>query len=138
MNKFGDTSKERLETCNWRLQDIHNHAIGSAPYDYGIACGYRSDEQQQKEYDEGDSNAKPGESAHNMKGADGQPSSGATDIYLYYDGKYWWGDEDQRARDRMRETMRYLQGVAIGLGYKLDVMPTLRGGVEDLGHCELA
>ena len=69
---------------------------------------------------------------------EGQPNSGANDIYLWYDGKEWWGDEDDTARSRMREVMRYRQGIAYALGYPITVMPTLKDGTPDLGHCELA
>ena len=137
MNVFGKTSMERLLTCNAVQQAIHMTAIPNAPYDYGIACGHRSNAQQQIEYDEGDSNAKPGESGHNHETPSGEPDSLDTDIYIYHGGEYLYGDESPEARAMMIETQRYLQGVAQGMGYDLDVMPTFRRGgklVEDLGH----
>ena len=135
-NTFGKTSLERNDTCDWRLQEIDNRAITHAPYDYGIACGYRNSKTQQQKFDEGKSDAKPGQSAHN-KTWQGQPNSGANDIYLWYDGKAWWGDEDETARSRMREVMRYREGIAYALGHPINVMPTLKDGTPDLGHAEL-
>ena len=137
MFAFGTRSKGRLATCDWRLQEIHNHAIRHAPYDYGIACGHRSSEKQQSAFDNGLSDAKPGQSAHNRVDANGEPDSGATDIFIARNGHAVWGDESPQARSEIRELQMYIQGVAYGLGYRLSVMPTLKNGVEDLGHAEM-
>jgi hypothetical protein len=136
-NTFSPSSLERLETCDWRLQEIDNKAITNAPWDYGIACGYRSSRAQQEAYDAGKSDAKPGQSKHNTT-RDCQPNAEANDIFLWYDGRAWWGDEDLTARSRMREVMRYREGIAYALGHPINVMPTLKDGTEDLGHAELA
>lgn len=136
MNQFGKTSRKRLETCDWRLQEIHNHSIQFAPYDYGIACGHRGRADQEKAFSEGKSDLHYGQSSHNAED-EGRPNSKATDIYLWIDGVGIWGDESPEARTKMREAQRYIQGVAAGLGYLVSCMPTLRNGNEDLPHMQL-
>lgn len=143
MYKFNKTSLDRLDTCDRRLQEIDNRAITHAPYDYGIACGYRDSKTQQQKFDEGKSNAKPGHSAHN-KTLNGHKNSEGVDIFLVdvlgisEDGKALWGHESKLARQMMIEVQRYREGIAYALGYPIKVMPTLKDGTEDLGHCELA
>ena len=81
-NKFSTASKERLATCHPELQILHNFAIEDAPEDYGIACGFRGEAEQNKAYNEGKSMALWGQSKHNhMEG--GGPCSRATDIYIW-------------------------------------------------------
>jgi peptidoglycan L-alanyl-D-glutamate endopeptidase CwlK len=53
MAKFSETSKNRLDTCDKKLQDIFNEVIKH--YDCTIICGARSDFDQQKAFKEGKS-----------------------------------------------------------------------------------
>lgn len=137
MNHPSQGTIKNLDTCDWRMQEIHYKGMPNAPHDYAVICGSRPDEDQQEAFDKGLSDAKPGESAHNITKEDGSPNSGATDIQIYHDGKYRWPSESPEVKIMYIENMRYLQGVAVGLGHRLAVMPTLKDGTEDLGHCEL-
>lgn len=63
-------------------------------------CTYRSDAEQAALYAQGRTapgpivtNAKPGHSKHNIKGADGRPASEAFDIVPLRSGKPVWGTE---------------------------------------------
>jgi peptidoglycan L-alanyl-D-glutamate endopeptidase CwlK len=51
MPKFSQRSKDRLATCDKRLQDIMNEAIKE--YDFSVLEGHRSLERQYKLYKEG-------------------------------------------------------------------------------------
>ena len=53
MPKFSQRSKDRLATCDKRLQDIMNEAIKE--YDFSVLEGHRSLERQYKLYKEGKS-----------------------------------------------------------------------------------
>ena len=65
-----------------------------------ITCTYRSNEEQQIEYDKGrkntlrkTTNAKPGESLHNIT-ANNKPASRAFDVVPMVNGKCVWNNED--------------------------------------------
>lgn len=79
MPKFSKISKDRLSTCDMRLQKIFNEAIKT--YDCTIMCGYRSAEEQNKAYDNKKSKLKYPQSKHNKK-----PSM-AVDVAPYYKHK---------------------------------------------------
>lgn len=66
---FGKTSNNRLLTCHEDLQTLFRAAITdpNCPFDFFIAEGHRTDEAQQRAYDEGHSLALPGQSPHNQK-----------------------------------------------------------------------
>lgn len=64
MPKFGNTSKQRLETCHQDLQTIFNYVIKS--FDCTIICGYRDKKAQNKAYDDGFSKVRFPNSKHNM------------------------------------------------------------------------
>lgn len=81
MPHFGKTSTERLKTCDEKLQKILNNVIEL--YDFTIICGYRGEEEQNKAFSEGKSNAKFGQSKHNV-----YPSK-AVDIAPYDKGIDW-------------------------------------------------
>lgn len=61
---YGTSSMNRLETCDERIQHLFK-ALAEEGWDISIICGHRSHEKQQLFYDQGFSNAKPGESGHN-------------------------------------------------------------------------
>lgn len=65
MYKFGKTSQARLDTCHPKLQEILNEAIKYT--DFSVTCGYRSEADQQKAFESGDSKLKYPKSKHNTK-----------------------------------------------------------------------
>ena len=75
MPKFGKTSRERLATCDERLQKVFNEVIKT--YDCTVTCGQRGEEDQNKAYNEGRSKVKYPHGKHN-----GSPSK-AIDVYPY-------------------------------------------------------
>lgn len=96
MNKFSNTSLERLRTCDERIQQVFQLAIKRSAVDFGISEGHRSVERQQELYAKG--RTEPGDivtyvdginkkSKHNY-----QPSEGV-DIFIWvgkvsYDQKH--------------------------------------------------
>lgn len=65
MNKYSKVSKERLSTCDSRLQDIFNELIKEL--DCSIICGFRGEEEQNKAFYMGKSKAIWGKSKHNKR-----------------------------------------------------------------------
>ena len=65
MYKWGKTSKDRLATCDKRLQDLADMMLERSPFDLTVSCGYRTEYEQEDAYREGRSRAKFGESKHN-------------------------------------------------------------------------
>ena len=86
MAKFGKVSRDRLATCDRRLQNIMNEAIKEI--DFCIVCGYRGKEDQEKAFAEGKSFARFGQSKHNKK-----PSL-AVDIAPFVNGNISWEHKD--------------------------------------------
>ncbi len=64
MPSFSVQSNDHLIQCDRRLQFIANKAIRIV--DFSITCGYRGARAQQAAFDAGRSNAKFGESGHNV------------------------------------------------------------------------
>lgn len=64
MYKFGKKSKERLATCHQDLQDIMNDLIEIM--DVTILCGHRTEEAQNKAFNDGFSKLKYPHSKHNQ------------------------------------------------------------------------
>ena len=64
--KWGKTSMDRLVTCDKRLQDLADMMLERSPFDLTILQGYRTKEEQDEAYKSGKSNAKFGESKHNV------------------------------------------------------------------------
>ncbi|WP_373033351.1 hypothetical protein [Sulfurovum sp.] len=99
MNKysFGKTSKARRDTCCKIGRVILDEAIETFTlFDFGIVCGHRCEEDQNKEFIEGDSKAKWGDSGHNvMKG--NKPYSIAWDVAPYCPKlrDYLWDDVEK-------------------------------------------
>ena len=79
MPNFSNISSMRLKTCDHRLQDVFNEVVRT--WDCSIICGHRSEEDQNKAYNEGRSKLKYPHSRHN-----GNPSK-AVDVVPYYAGK---------------------------------------------------
>lgn len=65
MWKWGKTSKDRLATCDKRLQDMANMMLERSEFDLSITCGHRTEEEQNEAYEKGASRAKFGQSKHN-------------------------------------------------------------------------
>ena len=65
MYKWGKTSKDRLATCDKRLQDMANMMLARSAFDLSIACGHRTEEEQNEAFEKGKSRAKFGQSKHN-------------------------------------------------------------------------
>jgi len=63
MPHFGRSSKERLETCDPRIQEIMNELIKI--YDCSIMCGHRPKEDQMAAFNEGRSKVTWPNSKHN-------------------------------------------------------------------------
>lgn len=63
MAKFSERSLANLLSCDRRLQDVFHEVIKH--FDCTVICGHRSDEEQEKAFNEGNSKARPGQSPHN-------------------------------------------------------------------------
>lgn len=63
MPKFSRTSRERLESCDIRLQNIFNEVIKR--WDCSIICGHRSEYDQNRAYKTGNSRLMFPKSKHN-------------------------------------------------------------------------
>lgn len=128
MYKFGKKSKERLEECDPKIQEVFNELINYM--DISIICGYRGKEEQNKAFNEGRSKLKYPESKHNKK-----PSLAVDAVPYPLD----WDD---------RERFSYMAGmarmIAKSKGYDLrwggdwDSDGTLKdNNFDDLPHFEL-
>lgn len=67
MYKWGKKSLERLKECDDRIQDLAKLMLARSAFDLTVICGYRGEEEQNKAYAEGKSNARFGQSKHNHK-----------------------------------------------------------------------
>lgn len=135
MNKyqFGSTSKARRDTCCKVLRVILDEAIANAPFDFGIVCGYRGQEMQDREYIEGDSMAKFGQSGHNvMKGT--KPYSVAVDVAPYSPElqNYIWND-----RGLFEQLFEHIRLIAVTHGVVVIWGGNFKSIKGDLGHIEI-
>ena len=64
--KWGKTSMDRLVTCDKRLQDLADMMLARSTFDLTILQGYRTKDEQEEAYKSGKSNARFGESKHNV------------------------------------------------------------------------
>jgi peptidoglycan L-alanyl-D-glutamate endopeptidase CwlK len=110
MPKFSKSSKKKLETCDKRLQEIFNEVIKT--WDCTIICGYRSEDEQNKAFNEHKSKLKFPQSKHNTF-----PSK-AVDVAPYYSninniswndlgGFYMFAGYVLRVADEMGYKIRY-------------------------------
>ena len=67
MYQWGKASFERLSTCDKRLQALANKMLDRSEFDLSITCGYRGEKEQNEAFKEGKSNAKFGQSKHNIR-----------------------------------------------------------------------
>ena len=101
MPKFGKKSKERLNTCNERLQKVFNEVIKHV--DCSVLEGHREKDRQNKLYEEGKTKVKYPNGRHNR-----QPSS-AVDVTPY---PIDW-------EDRARQTL--FAGFVIGVASQMNI-----------------
>jgi hypothetical protein len=105
MASFGKSSKEKLATCDPRLQEILNEVIKIR--DISILCGHRGEEEQNKAFNGGNSKLKFPQSKHNS-----QPSK-AVDIAPYDKGIDW------ENREKFFELAGIVKAIAHTKGIKI-------------------
>jgi peptidoglycan L-alanyl-D-glutamate endopeptidase CwlK len=101
MAKFGKRSKERLATCDKRLQQVFNEVIKHV--DCSILEGHRSEERQNKLFEEGKTKVKYPKGRHNSS------PSRAVDVTPY---PVDWDD---------RERQTLFAGFVIGIARSMDI-----------------
>ena len=103
MARFGKTSKERLATCDERLQKVFNEVIKYI--DCSVLEGHRSEERQNKLYEKGKTEVRYPKGRHNHK------PSRAVDVVPY---PIDWND-----RERFHLFAGFVLGLARGMGILL-------------------
>tara|TARA_R100001594_G_C4005257_1_gene255717 strand:+ start:380 stop:769 length:390 start_codon:yes stop_codon:yes gene_type:complete len=103
MPKFGKKSRERLKTCDEKLQKVFNEVIKHV--DCSVLEGHRSKDRQNKLFEEGKTKVKYPNGRHNR-----QPSS-AVDVTPY--------PVDWKDRERQTLFAGFVIGVASQMGIKL-------------------
>ena len=103
MPRFGKRSKERLATCEERLQEVFNEVIQFV--DCSVLEGHRSQERQDKLYDEGKTKVKYPRGRHNSN------PSRAVDVTPY--------PVDWEDRERQTLCAGFVLGIARAKGIKL-------------------
>jgi hypothetical protein len=106
MPKFGRKSKERLATCDERLQKVFNEVINYV--DCSVLEGHRGEREQNKYFAEGKSKVQYPLGRHNAK------PSRAVDVVPY---PIDWDD---------RERFHLFAGFVLGIAYSMDI--SLRWG----------
>ena len=106
MPKFGKRSKERLATCDERLQRVFNEVINYV--DCSVLEGHRGEREQNKYFAEGKSKVQYPLGRHNAK------PSRAVDVVPY---PIDWDD---------RERFHLFAGFVLGIAYSMDI--SLRWG----------
>lgn len=135
MPEFSKVSKERLSGCHPDLITLMNSAIDD--YDFTIICGYRSQKDQDKAYNEGKSKLKYPDSKHNLI-----PSM-AVDIapVKYFDnGGVWIDWDDLQSFFDLHEVIKSHAkelGIKIRWGGDWDGNPLTRNKFNDFPHYEL-
>ena len=103
MPRYSKRSKERLASCDERLQEIFNEVIKHV--DCSVLEGYRNKERQNKLYDEGPTKVKYPNGRHNTN-----PSK-AADVTPY--------PVDWKDRERQTLFAGFVIGIARGMGYRI-------------------
>jgi len=103
MPKFGKRSKEKLATCNQKLQEVFNEVIKHV--DCSVLEGHRSQERQDKLFEEGKTKVKYPDGRHNAI------ISNAVDVTPY---PVNWDD-----RERQTLFAGFVLGIAKSMGIKL-------------------
>lgn len=109
MPRFGRSSRARLYTCDPLLIEIFEEVVKT--WDCAIVCGHRSEEEQNKAYNEKKSKLKFPQSKHN------EFPSKAVDVAPYYSnvgidwndlgGFYMFAGYVKRVAEQMGYTLRY-------------------------------
>lgn len=91
--KLSNKSKERLATCDIRLQKVIEKAITESEIDFGVTCGHRTIAEQQKLYAQG--RTTKGSIVTQLdgvkkKGKHNYTPSLAVDVVAFIDGKVSW------------------------------------------------
>ena len=107
MPKFGRRSKERLETCDKRLQTIMNEVIKHV--DISVLCGHRNEKDQNAAVATGNSNAPWPKGRHNSF------PSRAIDVALYRKSAPSGVDWDDK------EGFTLLAGFILGIAKSLNI-----------------
>ena len=103
MPRFGKKSKQRLETCDKRLQEIFNEVIKTV--DCSVLEGHRGKDRQNALYKEGKTKLTFPKGRHNSS------PSNAVDVVPY---PVDWGD-----RERFHLFAGFVLGIAKGMGINL-------------------
>jgi len=106
MPRFGKTSKQRLATCDKRLQDVFNEVIKTV--DCSVIEGHRTCARQNKLYEEGKTKVRYPDGRHNAS------PSNAADVVPY---PIDWND---------RERFHLFAGFVLGVANRMGI--TLRWG----------
>ena len=101
MPRFGKKSRERLATCDERLQRVFNEVINYV--DCSILEGHRGEERQEKLFDEGNTKV------HYPNGRHNASPSRAVDVVPY---PVDWDD---------RERFHLFAGFVLGIAYSMDI-----------------
>ena len=101
MPKFGSKSRKRLATCDERLQKLFNEVINYV--DCSVLEGHRSEERQNKLYEEGKTKVRYPKGRHKHK------TSRAVDVVPY---PIDWND---------RERFHLFAGFVLGMAYSMDI-----------------
>jgi peptidoglycan L-alanyl-D-glutamate endopeptidase CwlK len=112
MPSFSQRSKEKLETCDKRLQDICNRVIKEL--DISIISGHRGAVEQDTLYEQGFSKVQFPGSKHN------QSPSIAVDVML-------WNKEKPHIRWDDREQMSLVAGYMMSIASTMDIKLTWGG-----------
>lgn len=127
--KYSRKSLERLKTCDKKIRNLMIFALENSKFDITIACGFRSDIDQQLAFQQGKSKAKWGESKHNTF-----PSK-AIDIYPYSQRRMCNGDKEGDI-EKIKELSEHIKECA----KKLDINIKWGGdwkNFKDYPHWEL-
>ena len=135
--ELGRTSNRRLNTCcpSWGFIIRAAAADPECPCDFGVVCGSRGQEKQEKAFSEGKSNARWGESDHNVMMGD-EPWSLGIDLGVYDPDihNYVWEDPPMYAA-----LASHIMKHAHKSGYHVEWGGTydLGDGKNDPGHFSL-
>lgn len=130
---FGNASMARLLECDTRLQQIAKISIATSPFDFGITCGHRGKEEQDRCVAQGLSKTPFPTSKHNKS-----PSL-AFDFVVFKAGKPVWNDETafRAVAHHILEVARQCEvKLRWGGDWEMDGEDNTKGFI-DLPHIEL-
>jgi len=136
--KFSAKSKARLRTCKPEIREVFETVLALGIIDFGVSCGVRTKEEQNKAYSEGRSKLKWPKSKHNVINLD--RLSNAVDVYIYIKGKgisYHQGHCCILAGLVLGEAARRGIKMRWGGNWDMDSEPLTDQRFQDLVHFEL-